>query len=138
MTSFAKRLKSLREEKQLYQKDLADALGLSRSTITAYEAGKREPDQNTLKHIANLFNVSVDYLIGHTDIREKPKSEKKDSNATYPLPREFDEILRETNVLFEGDPLSSEDKEDVIEFIKVALKAIKKRDQKHKNKKSPE
>jgi len=135
MTSFPKRLKSLREEKQLYQKDLADALGLSRSTITAYEAGKREPDQATLKRIANLFEVSVDYLIGNTDNRVIPENAEKAPTLAYHPPREFDEVLRETNILFDGTPLDDEDKEDVIEFIKVALKAIKKRSQKRGNEK---
>jgi len=127
MSRFPQRLKLLREEKQLYQKDLAKALDLSRSTITAYESGKREPDQNTLNRIANLFDVSVDYLMGRTEFRKFPSHEEDSIDLSYIPPRDLDTVLRETNVTFNGTPLTEEDKEDLIELIKVALKTIKKR-----------
>jgi len=127
MSRFPQRLKLLREEKQLYQKDLAKALDLSRSTITAYESGKREPDQNTLNRIANLFDVSVDYLMGRTEFRKFPSHEAHSIDLPYIPPRDLDTVLRETNVTFNGTPLTVEDKEYLIEFMKVAFKAIKKR-----------
>jgi len=57
------RLKTLREEHTLLQKELAKKLGLTQQTISLYESNKREPDIKTLKKIANFFEVSVDYLI---------------------------------------------------------------------------
>jgi transcriptional regulator with XRE-family HTH domain len=63
------RLKSLRAEKELSQRDLASLLELSPSTIAMYETGQREPDNETLIKIANFFQVSTDYLLGQSDIR---------------------------------------------------------------------
>jgi transcriptional regulator with XRE-family HTH domain len=64
----AERLRSLREEKNLTQKELAQVLSLSsKSTITNYEQNDREPDYETLIKIAKYFGVSTDYLLGLTD-----------------------------------------------------------------------
>ena len=57
------KLKSLRENKGLLQKELADILNISLSSISMYERGERQPDNETLKKISNYFNVSIDYLL---------------------------------------------------------------------------
>ena len=62
---FAENLKILREKKELTQQQLADALGISRSTIGMYENGNREPDFETLEAIADFFNISMGRLIGN-------------------------------------------------------------------------
>ena len=58
------KLKELRKEHKLSMKELGKILGLSESTISLYEAGKREPDIKTLIKIADYFNVSVDVFHG--------------------------------------------------------------------------
>lgn len=67
---FGKRLRELRTEKDLKQNELANILELSTSTIGMYEQGRRHADLDTLKKIAEYFDVSVDYLIGRTDIKK--------------------------------------------------------------------
>ena len=67
------RLKTLREEHTLLQKELAKKLGLTQQTISLYESNKREPDIKTLKKIANFFEVSVDYLIENESLLEDNK-----------------------------------------------------------------
>jgi len=67
--NFAKRLATLRKEAGLTQKELADKLGVSRGTIGMYEIGQRDPDTETLQKLSDIFGVSVDYLLGKTDIR---------------------------------------------------------------------
>jgi transcriptional regulator with XRE-family HTH domain len=62
------RLKSLREDKDLLQKDIAKAIGISDRTIGMYEQERREPDIETLKKLADYFDVSLDYLLGRTDV----------------------------------------------------------------------
>lgn len=66
------RLKDLRKTKNLRQQDIADKLGISVSGYGNYELGQREPDFETLKKLSNFFEVSVDYLIGNTDVPFKP------------------------------------------------------------------
>lgn len=67
MATFAQRLKMLREKNNLLQKELAEKFGVKRSTIASWEIDSRSPDLNTLKQIADFFNVSVDYLLGRSD-----------------------------------------------------------------------
>ena len=64
-------LRKLREEKRISQQKLGEIIGISQQSINKYENHNIEPDINTLKLLADYFNTSVDFLIGHTDIRHK-------------------------------------------------------------------
>ena len=66
MAQFDKILKLLRNERQLSQQELADALGISKSSINMYERGERQPNFEVLETIADYFNVDIDYLLGRT------------------------------------------------------------------------
>lgn len=66
---FGDRLKELREEKELKQAELANLFNISPSTIGMYEQNRRTPDFALLNSIADYFGVSVDYLLGRTNIR---------------------------------------------------------------------
>jgi len=61
------RLKELREEKGLTQKQVAEKLNLNSVTYLHYEKAQREPPLSVLAEMAMFFNVSVDYLIGISD-----------------------------------------------------------------------
>ena len=63
------RIRQLRKEKGLKQSDLAVEFDISQQTISSYEKGVREPDIATLKKLADFFDVSLDFLLGETDIR---------------------------------------------------------------------
>ncbi len=65
---FAIRVKELRLENNLTQKELADNFGFNRSTISDWETRGREPSYDLLIDVANFFDVSLDYLLGRTDI----------------------------------------------------------------------
>ena len=67
MGNFQIVFKSLRTASKYTQQEIADKLGISRSTIGMYETGAREPDYDTLEAIADLFNVDIDYLLGRTN-----------------------------------------------------------------------
>ena len=60
-------LKSMREEKNLSQKTLAEASGVSPTCICQLETGMRNPTGSTLVALADFFEVSVDYLLGRAD-----------------------------------------------------------------------
>ena len=53
------------------QKALADAIGVSQQSVNKYENHKIEPDIETLIRIADFFETSVDYLIGHSSVRHR-------------------------------------------------------------------
>lgn len=95
---FAKRLTLLREQKGLTQDEMAKKLNISRSALSLWEIGKREPNFETLKLLADFFGVSVDYLLGRdfpNDQRQKlldlPMAAHYESN----LPIDDDEELLE-------------------------------------------
>lgn len=67
MGEFESVFKRLRTSCGLTQNDMADRLGVSKSTISMYENGNREPDFETLERIADFFNVDIDYLLGRTE-----------------------------------------------------------------------
>ena len=64
MDDLSIRLKNLRQSLGLNQADVARALGMKGAAISKYETGRSIPDAETLKKIANYFNVSSDYLLG--------------------------------------------------------------------------
>ena len=68
---FAERLKHLRREKELSQKELGEKIGKTEESAQAYisklENQKLKPDLDTLYNLANLFGVSIDWLIGKTE-----------------------------------------------------------------------
>lgn len=63
-------LRSLRKEQNWKQKDVADMLGIHVTTYTKYETGASEPNHEMLLKLANIFNVSIDYLLERTDKKE--------------------------------------------------------------------
>ena len=67
MGNFQNIFKRLRTSSGLTQVEMAEKLGISRSTIGMYETGAREPDFETLEKIADFFNVDTDYLLGRTE-----------------------------------------------------------------------
>ena len=64
------RIKELRENTGYSRQDLADRLGISYYTVSKYETEERKPDIDTLVKIASIFSVSLDYLLGRTDLPE--------------------------------------------------------------------
>lgn len=67
MGNFQNVFKQLRLASGLTQAEMAEKLGVSKSTISMYENGNREPDYEILERIADFFNVDTDYLLGRTD-----------------------------------------------------------------------
>ena len=63
-----KKIRELREENNITQQDLAKYLKVAKSTLSQYETGSRIPNDDIKKSIALKFNVSIDYLLGLTNI----------------------------------------------------------------------
>ena len=65
------RLKEMREEKNLLQKNLADMLSVSQTCYSKYELEQREIPLLTILKIADFYKVSIDYIFYRTDIRKQ-------------------------------------------------------------------
>jgi len=71
------RIKSLREDRDLRQSDLARETGIDQRTISNYETGKTAPDMYALIRLADFFEVSIDYLVGRTPSYDHSEERKK-------------------------------------------------------------
>ena len=68
-------IKDIRMQKGLTQSEVASALGVSSVVYSRYENGKRQPSIDTLIQMADIFGVTVDYLLGRQDIEDSTLSE---------------------------------------------------------------
>ena len=100
------RVMELREEKRMSQVHLSIELDVTQETVSAYERGKHHPSIKSLLIMSKLFNASIDYILGVSDIR-------------YPL-KENQLPLNETAILLLLN-LNDSQKETVIAFMRGML-----------------
>lgn len=119
-------LKKLRNEKNITQKDLAKYLGVSDRSVGYYETGQRTPPPDIIEKIADYFNVSVDYLLGRTNIRTPYKKTtenkiiKDDENELTPEELEILETIKsdpDLSILFHD--LKSAPKKKIKQLLKT-------------------
>ena len=125
MGDFQNVFKQLRLASGYTQQEMAEKLGISRSTIGMYETGAREPDFETLEAIADFFNVDIDYLLGRTN---KTTLLPESSYYYNEDAREMAQFLFENpeyKVLFDA---SRNIKKEDIEFVKQMLDRFKSND----------
>ena len=106
---FAERLKSLRKEQNLTQQKIAEKLNISRGSYAQWEAQRTQPSSKSVETLANFFDVSTDYLLGNTDIKNQ---------------NQFDEDLEkslDTFKSFDGKPMYDEDREKIREFLRKRM-----------------
>lgn len=76
MDTLANRLKHLRKSSNLTQTDLGKILGVGKTTVSMYETNNSTPSDEIKLKIAEYFNVSLDYLLGKTDIKNSSDTER--------------------------------------------------------------
>lgn len=100
------RIRELRKQRKITMKQLGEIVGLAESTISQYENGKRQPDNETVFRLSEYFDVTVGYLLG---VEKAPTgSGERD-------------ILDEIDIAFYGDykELTEDDKETVRDMVRV-------------------
>lgn len=133
--TLGQRLTFLRKEKGLSQAELAWRLNMGQSTIAMYERDRRSPDNKTLERLAGFFNVSVDYLLGLTDVRERIGIDQPVPPVPAPSARLM-QVLEDplfTDLLSRLPDLTPEEKDSLVEYWDWALKVIEKERQRRKN-----
>lgn len=100
MSIVGDRIRELREKLGLRQSDLAEKVGISGMAISTYESDKRMPSRITAEKLADVFQVSIDYLLGRTDNPTPAYSEKSSKKSE----REFKKFLEKAKIvpLFDG------------------------------------
>ena len=114
------RIRQLRKQHGMTLKQLGAQLGLAESTISQYETGKRNPDNETLLKLGELFQVSIDEILGRTTLSEdKKRAPAKGKELPQGAYREVlaDEGVR---ILLDADASLTDDQlDEIVEFIKV-------------------
>ena len=123
MSIFSEKIKDLRKEKNLTQKELAKALSITISTLSHWECDYQEPSFKDLTLLANFFEVSVDYLLGITDYEEKVQINAPRSPALKPDEKELLNLYRQ---------LSYEGKHRLIARAEVMLEDADKQNKQNK------
>lgn len=90
---FGNKLRELRMEKKMLQKEMADILNVSCGTISNYEKNVHFPDGHTLCKIADYFGVSIDYLMGRTSLRHSLEILNQEISDGYPLSQLVNKIV---------------------------------------------
>ena len=112
MSDFGSRLRHLRIEKQMTQEELGKILGKSKNNISQYETNKRQADDETKKQLANFFNVSIDYLLGRSDIKNPDELLNHDNKLVTVL---YDEEMQAA--FKDYDSWTVEDKKELIAYL---------------------
>lgn len=115
----AKRIKEERKKKGWTQNYMAEQIGVKAGTFSGYERGYRVPETKTVEKLANLFGVSMDYLLGRDETWLDKDSPPDDV--------ELEQFIREhSNLRVFGDPLSEDVKDDIMLALKAAWEVVKR------------
>lgn len=128
--SLGKRLKNAREKKNWSQLYVAKKVGITNAVLSNYERDYRDPDTETLKKLAELYDVSVDYLLGREEDMHIPPM-LQDIDPV--LARRFIEALKDSKTeLFFDNILgaSPEEREELIEEFLQVRKEFRKKQEK--------
>lgn len=126
---FKDMLKYLRSRDHLSQAELAAKLGVSKSTISMYEVGRREPDFETLETIADFFNVDMNFLLG-----KNTSENDNDANfqaGQFDIKKHIDIIMESLDgkdkIVFEGQEvnLTEQSKRMLRYAMEIAYEAAK-------------
>lgn len=89
--SFGRRLKELRKENRISQKQVAQDIGISVTAISQYESDSRFPNEDTLRRLCMYYCISSDYLLGLTNAKHSPLS-REEAKCKMLKPEEMDFI----------------------------------------------
>lgn len=127
MTTVGERIKIYRKEKGFTQKELAEKANLSRSHIASIEGNQYTPSLATLNEIADALGVDSTLLI--SDKLETPTVTltKKDKMEIDEYLNNFEnELLSQTGLMFDGEPMTQESKEKLIAAMRIGAEMAKK------------
>ena len=105
------RIREVRKLNGMTMKQLGAEIGVAESTVSQYETGKREPDNETLLRIGELFNVTVGYLLG---------AEEQKENPTVQMDSEVDEVTMELLDIINS--VTNEERRDMLDMLRIMQK----------------
>lgn len=118
-TALGKKLLSLRKEFKMTQDDVANILGMSRTSFSKYENGNTNPPLPVLRKLADIYNVGLEYLIfdENTTIRVNDSSEEDENSAEFAFSRITELRPIEKEIVGKFRTFSDEEKKDFIKML---------------------
>ena len=112
------RIAELREGRQWTQEELSQSIGITRASLSHYEKNRRKPDFEILTKLADVFGVSIDYLIGRTTHSEVVMDDDV-RHFVDELELSDDKLLEKFNLTIDGRSISEEEAKRFIAFIRM-------------------
>ena len=122
MNTFGNRIRLLRNEKGMTGTELGELFDCSKSGVSSWETRGKEPSQEILKKLAEYFNVSLDYLLGVSDIRKEIVVSKETKGFAEKL---VSQLIKE-NMINDPNNIPSEITDMIISALKMDIKNKKK------------
>ncbi|WP_196604599.1 helix-turn-helix domain-containing protein [Pectinatus haikarae] len=134
----AKRIKTLRSEQNLTQRELSARLNLTPKMISFYELGQRTPPSDIIIKLTEIFNVSADYLLGKTDIKESADNILNEGNKNEFAKKDTMDLakfLDQTEIMFDGEvhKLDFESRQRLRNALEFAFYEAKKMNKRKKD-----
>lgn len=116
------KLKELREIRGISQSTFAKEINVAQNTVSNWERGTREPDNETLAKIADYFGITIDYLLGREPNEDKknslpPLNQKDEKDISAALDRILNNLETNEALSFYGEPMDEHTKE----LVKISL-----------------
>jgi transcriptional regulator with XRE-family HTH domain len=115
---YGHRIAGLRDERKLTQEELASKVGITRAALSHYENNRREPDYETIRNIADFFGVSIDYLMGRSDVTGSHLDQDV-REFVNDLELSDEAIMEKFNLCVDGNRLTPEETRRFIAFIRA-------------------
>jgi transcriptional regulator with XRE-family HTH domain len=116
--NYGERISELREQHGWTQEELATSVGITRAALSHYEKNRRKPDFETLTRLADLFDVSIDYLIGRTT-QEKTVLDAEVRSFVDGLELSDEDLLERFNLTVDGRKLTEDEAKRFIAFVRM-------------------
>lgn len=123
-------LKTLRAKHGMSQADLAKKLSVTQQAVGRWERKQTSPDFAMLKKMADIFNVSTDYLLGVQPPQKNslPSLNAKDEREITRMMDDMkDRLMQEEGLMFDGQPASPESIQSILDAMQIGMEMAKKR-----------
>jgi transcriptional regulator with XRE-family HTH domain len=122
MSLTSERLKIARQRKGLKQTQVKEKTGINNKTLSGYENNVAEPDLKTLKTLAELYEVSVEWLIGNTDSSRGFTEEEQQALDNMKKAVPLKQIAQEHDIDWDGKILDEREKLSLLSFMDSIMK----------------
>ncbi|MBU8768277.1 helix-turn-helix domain-containing protein [Cytobacillus oceanisediminis] len=122
--SLGKRLKAERERRNWSQIFVAQKIGITNTVLSNYERDYRDPDTETLKKLADLYDVETDYLLGRSAFQKSNANllSKDEKDIAKRMEKIRQDLSEDDGYMLMGEPISEEAKESIMDAMEYAIR----------------